>query len=307
MMDSATGRSRGFGFVCFAPGPEGATAISSALANYDKNQIRGKWVEVKSAAPPQELSKAAAEAPMEQAMPPPAHSPASMMPSPAVSAMQHYHAATAAHCMASGLVPPMHHHFLLPHSALMSANAPEFVPEGELIQPEPEMLRPGGQAPATHCNIATHIATPNRKRTPHHPQAATQKQSFTPLGSSSIPQAPVATRLPPGLSLPEPDMSVHFKNSAPTMNPELPVYIDVPQAPPMKEMSCQTDGPSCRSCGAAFGCGGQCHVTRNQLLGLREAFVGAKMYQKEDTTKTSLKAKRVNDKGQRIKASTGGA
>merc|ERR1719335_833766 len=60
MMDSTTGRSRGFGFVCYAPGPAGATAIDAVLAQYDSHSLHGKWVEVKSAAPPKELSKAVA-------------------------------------------------------------------------------------------------------------------------------------------------------------------------------------------------------------------------------------------------------
>lgn len=56
MIDPATGRSRGFGFVCFLPGPEGAAAVASALEQYKSHQIRGKWVEVKSAAPPHKLA-----------------------------------------------------------------------------------------------------------------------------------------------------------------------------------------------------------------------------------------------------------
>lgn len=55
MIDAATNRSRGFGFVCFLPGPEGAEAVAVALANYDHHFLRNKWIEVKSASPPHKL------------------------------------------------------------------------------------------------------------------------------------------------------------------------------------------------------------------------------------------------------------
>lgn len=55
MIDPTTNRSRGFGFICFLPGPEGTAAVDLALAQYDCHRIRGKWVEVKSAAPPHKL------------------------------------------------------------------------------------------------------------------------------------------------------------------------------------------------------------------------------------------------------------
>jgi len=56
MIDPATSRSRGFGFVCFLPGPEGAAAVTSSLEQYENHRIRGKWIEVKSAAPPHKLA-----------------------------------------------------------------------------------------------------------------------------------------------------------------------------------------------------------------------------------------------------------
>lgn len=55
MIDPATSRSRGFGFVCFLPGHEGAAAVTASLDNYENHRIRGKWIEVKSAAPPHKL------------------------------------------------------------------------------------------------------------------------------------------------------------------------------------------------------------------------------------------------------------
>merc|ERR1719159_1144710 len=131
MMDSATGRSRGFGFVCFAPGPEGATAISGALAKYDQHQLRGKWIEVKSAAPPQELNKAGGDVPPELLMPP--STPSSLQSAPITPSMSQY---SPCHTML-GYSPHTQMPIVSsPHSLLqhrhhllsMSANAPEFVP-----------------------------------------------------------------------------------------------------------------------------------------------------------------------------------
>jgi len=56
MIDPMTGRSRGFGFVCYLPGQEGAVAVAAALEQYSNHRIRGKWIEVKSAASPHKLA-----------------------------------------------------------------------------------------------------------------------------------------------------------------------------------------------------------------------------------------------------------
>jgi len=56
MIDPMTGRSRGFGFICYLPGQEGAAAVVAALEQYNNHRIRGKWIEVKSAASPHKLA-----------------------------------------------------------------------------------------------------------------------------------------------------------------------------------------------------------------------------------------------------------
>jgi hypothetical protein len=57
MIDPSTSRSRGFGFVVFCPGQEGAVALCTALEQYRDHRIHGKWIEVKSAASPHKLGQ----------------------------------------------------------------------------------------------------------------------------------------------------------------------------------------------------------------------------------------------------------
>lgn len=52
MIDSATQRSRGFGYVTYTDG----AAVDAALKNYSANQIEGKWVEVKRCIPQDKMA-----------------------------------------------------------------------------------------------------------------------------------------------------------------------------------------------------------------------------------------------------------
>jgi RNA recognition motif-containing protein len=78
MMDPSTNRSRGFGFICFLPGQDGAAAVATALERYQSHRLRGKWIEVKSAAPPHRLGGNQAgeqDTSSTQSSTPPSHTP----------------------------------------------------------------------------------------------------------------------------------------------------------------------------------------------------------------------------------------
>jgi len=379
MMDSATGRSRGFGFVCFAPGPEGATAISGALSNYEQHQLRGKWIEVKSAAPPQELAKGCANLPAELILPPSTPSSLQSAPiTPAMSQMSQYSPCqtmlgyNSQMPMVSSPHSMLHNRHQLP---LMSPLAPEFVPTGdELVYNHlmPDAYGqeqsiasmhppyPGGRPPATPHNDRSlvqpnlqkpedhlnHFAMPTMDQRafaavcslereesmapppppqhapsePHWPLFASESSEppktaapnlpgdaaagfaratgFFPADTEGaaipgIPSQLTVARPPPGLE----DEAANILAGAAT-----PLCVEV--APEMQDASTQTEGPACRACGAAFGCAGKCPWSRNQLLGLRQAFLRTEVEPKEAT---ALKAVRHGDTTSSRKKNYGGA
>jgi len=51
MVDRRTSRSRGFGFVRFAGGPQGGAAAEAVMMDFASHHLAGKWVEVKRATP----------------------------------------------------------------------------------------------------------------------------------------------------------------------------------------------------------------------------------------------------------------
>merc|ERR1719265_1732471 len=61
MVDRGTSRSRGFGFVHFAPGALGKAACEAVLRDYPSHRISGKWVEVKRASPAAQMLQAHAD------------------------------------------------------------------------------------------------------------------------------------------------------------------------------------------------------------------------------------------------------
>lgn len=77
-------------------------------------------------------------------------------------------------------------------------------------------------------------------------------------------------RPPPGL---EDEAANIFAGTA------APLCVEIP--PVMQDMCTQTEGPACRACGASFGCAGKCPWSRNQLLGLRDAFLRTNVEPKE--------------------------
>mmetsp|Transcript_42092 Transcript_42092/g.98127 ORF Transcript_42092/g.98127 Transcript_42092/m.98127 type:complete len:297 (+) Transcript_42092:57-947(+) len=60
MVDRRTRRSRGFGFVRFSNGPQGAQAAQAVLMDFSNHWLGGKWVEVKPATPASLLQEMAA-------------------------------------------------------------------------------------------------------------------------------------------------------------------------------------------------------------------------------------------------------
>jgi len=371
MMDSTTGRSRGFGFVCFAPGPQGACAVSAALANYDQHQLRGKWIEVKSAAPPQELNKASGDspasvstyAPPELLLPP--STPSSLQSAPITPCMSHFSTSPsmASYTQQNPLLSSPHSLLqhrgvpMSPMSMMMSPNAPEFVPNasempyGHLMQADPYAqqqmpmaLYPGGRPIATpHSD--RNIAEIDMQKPPLDPRAFSavrsmdQDASMVPPppqhepGEPQWPVLPLETSAPPAVPmLPSPpdglpgDVAPGFAiargfgmadaESEQTPSPivatasispatvvtRLPPGLEDQAAmmsadqyqPVMKDMCIQTDGPACTACGAAFGCASKCPWSRNQLLGLREAFLRTEAEPKDSSALKAVRHQEVS-------------
>merc|ERR1719387_2931361 len=88
-------------------------------------------------------------------------------------------------------------------------------------------------------------------------------------------------RPPPGLE----DEAANIMAGAAT-----PICVET--QPVMQDATTQTEGPACRACGASFGCAGKCPWSRDQLLGLREAFLRTKVEPKDPG---ALKAVRYSD------------
>jgi len=193
MMDAVTNRSRGFGFICFLPGNEGATAVAAALDKYEHHRIRGKWIEVKSAAPPHKLptsKESAAEAAEAAALQ--VGQPAVQPPDPSVianAAMAMAHAmayAAAAHPVAAGHIP----------CAALAACEPE-LGTGRILQ--------SGERPVASPQVK--VGSPQKVPVPGAPPG---------LGSKVVaPSSSAASRdlgIPPGLMLPRaPSQATNMK------------------------------------------------------------------------------------------------
>jgi hypothetical protein len=119
-------------------------------------------------------------------------------------------------------------------------------------------------------------------------------EDFTPSTATPgiSPQLTVA-RPPPGLE----DEAANILAGAAT-----PLCVEI--APEMQDASTQTEGPACRACGASFGCAGKCPWSKNQLLGLRQAFLRTNVEPKDAS---ALKALRHGDTTSSRKKNYGGA
>lgn len=147
------------------------------------------------------------------------------------------------------------------HGESMAPPPPQHAPSEPQWSPSPTGDAPAGFASATGFFTAT-----------------TESAVATPVISPKL----TVARPPPGL---EEEATIISVDPATSL-----VCVDI--APVMQDMCTQTEGPACRACGACFGCAGKCPWSRDQLLGLREAFLRTKVEPKDSN---ALKAVRYGD------------
>lgn len=154
----------------------------------------------------------------------------------------------------------------LDHRAFAAVRSMES--QGSMTPPPPQHVPSEPQWPI----FASESSEPVAQVVPPPPvlpgDAASAFAQQTLISTPTIsPQLGVA-RPPPGL---EDEATGNWVETAMPVCAEVPLCVEI--QPEMQDMSTQTEGPACRACGAAFGCADKCPWSRDQLLGLREAFI----------------------------------